>query len=107
MQLEPAPTTNPQGTGNFSGAPQDTAVGNIVAPGNGFVHVALAKAAPNASYNVTASYMGGSSSYSLGNITTNANGDGAGDLKITGAGIANFEVERSGAAGLVSGFHVP
>ena len=107
MELEPDTQTNPQGTGNFAGAPQDPAIGNIVAPGNGSVHVAISKAAGNVTYDVTVSYMGGSSSYHIGNLMTNANGDGAADFHILGAGIAIFNVERNGAAGLVSGFHVP
>ncbi len=104
MQLEPATTTNPQGAGQTG--TQDPGSGTVSAAG-GTAHVVLTGAVANASYGAIVCYMGGSSCYSMGTVNTDAGGNGTADLKISGAGIAVFEVERNNAAGFVTGFKVP
>lgn len=76
---------------------------------NGMAHVNLRGVAPNTTYNFTVSYMGGSSSYQVGSITTDASGNATADISLTNSGaaaVAIFSLSSSNG-GYTSGFHVP
>ena len=76
---------------------------------NGIAHVKLTGAAANTTYDLTVSYMGGSSSYEVGTFATDANGNATADLNFanSGAGAVAIFSLSSPNGGFASGFRVP
>jgi len=102
-------------TSNTAGAeingPQDPGTGTVDV-NYAYVHVVVTGAPANTTYSIIQCYMGGSSCYEIGTLTTDASGKAevGGAYKspmLTPGPVGVFRLSRTGASGFVSGFRVP
>ena len=87
--------------------PQDPLTSGHVTVANGTATINVAGAAPMVMYDVILQGSGGSSSYGEGKLSTDANGNGNAQLKLSGDPGSVFRFTRTGANGFVTGFRVP
>ena len=107
MSWVPSSTTNTAGA-EVNG-PQDPGSG-LISVDYSTVSMNLTGAPANTTYSVVQCYMGGSSCYQIGTVTTDSSGNasvGPNTVPLTPGPVGVFRLSRVGASGFISGFRVP
>jgi len=107
MTWVPSSTTNAAGA-EVNG-PQDPGTG-VMSVDYATLSLILTGAPANTTYSIIQCYMGGSSCFQIGTITTDTSGNATvshNTVPLTPGPIGVFRLSRTGASGFISGFRVP